>query len=316
MSAFVDPIQLGKMVKDWRPGEIQAQENVPTHPQTASADQMQHWQGRPSEPAWQPLEYAVQEQWSAPEILLKTPEAADACEAQSWQPQQLDPIPGLDLPVGSILPFGSQEAQHRSLYFVQEAQKKAVELLRQAEVQASQMIKQAEARAAGLVRQAENQAAQVTQNAHAQGVSAAQAETEEQLRTATSIVEEVNAWREDQLSQAEMMILRLVIEIAQSIFGEGLPLDPETLGQSFSRALAQAKTLGSLRVYVNPEDVSVLSPYWTQKQSALSGQQIQLIPSDIIKRGGCFVEGQYGSVDARVESQFQLVKETLLSTKI
>jgi flagellar biosynthesis/type III secretory pathway protein FliH len=134
------------------------------------------------------------------------------------------------------------------------------------------------------------------------------------LRAAGQVVDELVSWRDNLFSQGEMMMLRLVIEIAQSIFGEGLPLDPEVLGQAFSRALSQAKTLGELRVYVHPEDALVLGPQWVKQQTAMSGQQMDLVPSDIIKRGGCFVEGQFGSVDARVETQFNFTKEALLTS--
>jgi flagellar assembly protein FliH len=191
---------------------------------------------------------------------------------------------------------------------------KAAEIVRQAEAQAGETLLQAETHAADLVRQAGERVAEVTEQAQTAGLAAAKAETAELLRTAMGIVGEVIDWREDQFAHGEMMVLRLVIEIAQSIFGEGLPLDPETLGQAFSRAMAQAKTLGDLRIYVHPEDAAALGAYWPQRQAALSGQRVELVPSDIIKRGGCFLEGQFGQVDARVDTQFQLVKDTLLST--
>jgi flagellar biosynthesis/type III secretory pathway protein FliH len=69
-----------------------------------------------------------------------------------------------------------------------------------------------------------------------------------------------------------------------------------------------------LRIYVHPEDALALPPHWAHQQATFSGQKIELIPSDIIKRGGCFIEGQYGSVDARIETQLQMTKDTLMNT--
>lgn len=192
------------------------------------------------------------------------------------------------------------------------AQEQAVTLLQETKAQAEAIIAQVRDQADEIVRTAQRQADEIKARAKADGLKAADAETKDLLCTANTIVEEVNAWRDDVFSKSEMMVLRLVIEIAQSIFGDGLPLDPETLGQAFERSLAEAKTLGDLRVYVHPEDAVALGPHWAQRRTSLSGQKIELVPSDIIKRGGCFVEGQYGSVDARVETQFQMAQDTLL----
>lgn len=206
-----------------------------------------------------------------------------------------------------------KENESEGQYFNLMSQK-SDSILAQTNAQAAEIIARAEAKANEIIQQAENQAAQLTHQAYQDGLNAANAEISDLLKTARAIVEEVEAWRDSTLSKGEMMMLRLVIEIAQSLFGEGLPLDPDTLGNAFSRALAQAKTLGDLRIYVHPEDAAALTPHWANQQATFSGQKIELIPSEIIKRGGCFIEGQYGSVDARIETQLQMAKDTLMDT--
>jgi flagellar assembly protein FliH len=180
--------------------------------------------------------------------------------------------------------------------------------------QASDILTQAETRAKDMLNEAESQVAEITRQAYTEGIASANAETDTLLQTAREIVEEVQAWKEATLNQGEVMMLRLIIEIAQTIFGDGLPLDPKMLGQTFSRALSQAKTLGDLRIYVHPEDAIAISPHWNRMQAAFGGQRIELIPSEIIKRGGCFIDGQFGSVDARVETQIEIAKDSLFST--
>jgi flagellar assembly protein FliH len=195
---------------------------------------------------------------------------------------------------------------------VRAAAQKAEEILRQAQERAEELIALAESKAEDVLQQAQESAGGTLRLAYEQGWQAAKEETEAQIGVANAIVDEVREWRDNLFRQGELMMLRLVIEIAQSIFGDGLPLDPETLGQAFTRALAEARTLGDLRVYVHPEDALVLGEHWAAQQTLMSGQRIELVSSDIIKRGGCFVEGQFGSVDGRVETQFQIAKDTLL----
>lgn len=229
-----------------------------------------------------------------------------------WKPSEIEDAFVVNRDNGFRLTKG-KESEQDGQYFNLISQKSDT-ILAQTNAQAAEIIARTEAKANEIIQQAESQAAQLTHQAYQDGLNAANAEISDLLKTARAIVEEVEAWRESTLSKGEMMMLRLVIEIAQSLFGEGLPLDPDTLGNAFSRALAQAKTLGDLRIYVHPEDAAALTPHWAQQQATFSGQKIELIPSDIIKRGGCFIEGQYGSVDARIETQLQMAKDTLMDT--
>lgn len=217
-----------------------------------------------------------------------------------WQPQTLVAIENVT---------GNTHDHLRSREIIQQAQAR----LRQATTEAEQIIAQAKSEAERILMQAQEQATFIHRQAYADGQAAANAEAQGMLKVARAIVDEVEKWKENLFEEGEMMMLRLVIEIAQTIFGDGLPLDPDTLGQAFTRALSQAKSLGDLRIYLHPEDAAVLSAHWDKLQGVTAGQKVELIPSDLIKRGGCYIEGQYGTVDARVETQFQLATEALLT---
>ncbi len=232
---------------------------------------------------------------------------------RGWQPTEIEDAFVINRDDGSRLVRSNGNGSYQSQYF-EDITKKSESILTQTNNRAAEIIAKAEKQANEIIQQAESQAMQLTHQAYQDGLAAGNAEISDLLKTARAIAEEVDTWRESTLAKGEMMMLRLVIEIAQSLFGEGLPLDPDTLGNAFSRALTQAKTLGDLRIYVHPEDAVALTPHWAQQQATFSGQKIELIPSEIIKRGGCFIEGQYGSVDARIETQLQMTKDTLLET--
>ncbi len=291
-------------------------------PETIAQDLIAVWEAEDLPPqasdGWEPLtidpeqDLADPAAQSQPAVLSRLP-----ATAESWLPTDITTFESDaedDLTDDMNDPDSSPSNQRRQAQqaFAQQILEQAEREAHEAQQRAVEIIHQAEAQAAILLQHAQAQAEGITRQAYDQGVSEAHAETAELLRVANTLVAEVEAWRENQFAQNEIMLLRMVIEIAQTIFGDGLPLDPETLGQTFSRALAEAKILGNLRIYLHPDDAAVLNPHWLQRQTAMSGQQIELVPSDIIKRGGCYIEGQYGSVDARVETQFHLVEETLL----
>jgi flagellar assembly protein FliH len=181
----------------------------------------------------------------------------------------------------------------------------------QTDLETEQMIAAARSQADDIVQQARSSSAQVTRQAHRDGVAAANAEVTSLLAMARKIVDEVRAWQEMVLTQNEALIFELILDIAHKLFDDGLELPEEVLQRAFERALSEARSLGDLRIRARPEDIAALGGLWPTRQTAESGQKIEMIPAKDMERGGCYIEGQYGSVDGRVRTQMRLVTETL-----
>jgi flagellar assembly protein FliH len=183
-------------------------------------------------------------------------------------------------------------------------------LLSSAMVQSQQILQSAREQAGEFVRGAREQAAEITRQAKLEGLQAADAETAQLLLSAHGVLDEVQAWRTALLARSERPVLDLVAAVARRMFGNGLVLEPAVLQEAFNRALAEAKPLGALRVHLNPDDAKVLGEQWTAAVQANSRQQLELVPDAAIRRGGCLIESDYGQVDARVDSQLQIVLDT------
>jgi flagellar biosynthesis/type III secretory pathway protein FliH len=87
------------------------------------------------------------------------------------------------------------------------------------------------------------------------------------------------------------------------MFGDGVKLDEMALQMNLNRVLENAKSLGNVRIFLNPSDAIRLDPSWKDYQGMLTGNKVIIVPSEGIKPGGCFVQGETGSIDARVEAQ-------------
>lgn len=181
------------------------------------------------------------------------------------------------------------------------------------DIEAQQTTLLAVAEGQQILRQAREQAAEITIQARLEGLTAAEAEAGQLLLSTKGVYDEVQTWRESVLAGSEKAALDLVAAVAHIIFGESLVLDAETLKAAFARALAEAKPLGDLRIHVHPDDAALLDPHWPQQQSALIGQHLELVPDPAVRRGGCLVEGQYGMVDARVETQMQVAFDAVFA---
>jgi flagellar biosynthesis/type III secretory pathway protein FliH len=95
--------------------------------------------------------------------------------------------------------------------------------------------------------------------------------------------------------------------MAGILFGSDMVLDPKVVQEVCARALMKARTMGSLRIFVNPRDAVQLDADWRDFQVSISGQRIQIVPTDSIHPGGCFIEGDHGAVDARLETRLGAV---------
>ncbi len=225
---------------------------------------------------------------------------------KAWLPEELNGKiqgEGLSYDPADLKAFQEKAFRELRMRAEKQAQEQAMEIQRSARQQADEII-----------RQAQGAAAKISEQARQEGVAAAHAQVTGLLKTADSLVAEVGRWQETMLSKSEPMVLNLIHLMAHKIFGSGMTLSPEILKDNFERALAEAKTLGRLRVSAHPEDVSALGALWPEEQRSMTGQHIELVPNKEILRGGCYIDGDFGTVDARVDTQIKLVTGKLAST--
>lgn len=244
-----------------------------------------------------------------PETSPSEPEARPAPRFAPVQPEIVEAA----LPdVGPLRQKLLAEAEAERDRVLQAAREQTAEIERLARAQAAEFEQFANEQAEQIVRTAKEQAAEVTSQARREGYEAAEVDAGQLLLAAQGVLDEVRAWRATLFAQSEQAVLDLVAHIAKVIFGEGVTLSREALEAAFGRAVAEARPLGGLRIHIHPDDAALLNPLWAQ-QATPPGQRLELLPDEAIRRGGCLVEGESGSVDARVETQLNLALGTLTS---
>lgn len=190
------------------------------------------------------------------------------------------------------------------------AQKDAEE----ARLRTEEMIEQAQMEAGRLIQEAQAQRDQIFEEARTQGIEAARTEAQRLLGMVATVLNEAKQWRDDVLARAEEDIIGMLQAIAQKLFGNGYRLDASAIEEMVGRAITEAARLGNLRVYMHPEDQSRLLSLWQESELVVNGQKIQLVASQEVLPGGCFIEGEFGSVDSRIEAQLALIQEKIAST--
>jgi flagellar biosynthesis/type III secretory pathway protein FliH len=177
--------------------------------------------------------------------------------------------------------------------------------------QAEDIINSTRKKVMEMIREAESRVDQIHGLARMEGMEEGKKEATELMTQVGAIVNETQSWRNQVLGESESVIIEIIQSIAKKLFGNGFILEPATVEQMVARAISEASRLGNLRVYLNPEDQVSLISLWQDSELTVNGQKIQLVPSQNILRGGCFVEGEFGSVDSRADIQLNLINDEL-----
>jgi flagellar biosynthesis/type III secretory pathway protein FliH len=191
------------------------------------------------------------------------------------------------------------------------AQDEKQRLVAEAKHKADEMISGAQKQAQELLFAAQKEVDEIHQAAYESGRNQAITELQKTTDEAKTIISEMETWRKETIQHSETVILEMVQKISRILFGKGMSLNQETLQNNFNKIITMADSLGNIRVYVNQQDANILDSEWRKFQEAMSSNRILVIPSETILPGGCYIQGDMGVVDARIETQLNAIMEAL-----
>jgi flagellar assembly protein FliH len=190
------------------------------------------------------------------------------------------------------------------------AREKAKQIMAEAEAaraEAMQLVAGAQQQANTLLETTKQEAELRLQQAYEQGKAQAEAELASAIQSAQAAISEIANWHAEVLAQSESAVIEMVKDMARALFSSGIVVDSTVLQETFTKVLMRARSLGNLRIFVHPEDAAHIDPAWRDFQVTISGQRIQIIPTESVRPGGCFIEGDQGTVDARIENRLDTV---------
>ncbi len=111
----------------------------------------------------------------------------------------------------------------------------------------------------------------------------------------------------------ENTLVSLALEVAQKLVSE-MPISVPMIETSIRDALAQVEGTAQITVRLHPADLELLQKSDSPMLVAgNSGGEFRFLGSPEVTRGGCLVQTRVGTVDARRETKFDLIKRNLLS---
>ncbi|NLY52514.1 MAG: hypothetical protein GX063_06345 [Firmicutes bacterium] len=211
----------------------------------------------------------------------------------------------------------------------------AAAVIRTARMRAAELLREAEERIVELVSAAEEQADSIRQEAeaagfeegrktgyedgYAAGLTAGKAAVEAEMQGKMAAIEEIA--RECQelkgriIARAERDIAVLSLAIAEKIIKQKIEDDPAITLSVIRDVTERVQNAEQLSIRVHPYVLEIIDSL-SQKgdEGTLGGKtsDCRWIPDAGVEPGGCVVETEFGRLDARLETRFLSVSQSLL----
>ncbi len=146
------------------------------------------------------------------------------------------------------------------------------------------------------------------------GLKQGLAKAEEVLRQFDGAIKDAVNQRAAMLSEAKQKVLDLVVQISRKVTFDALEADPDATLKLISGVIDTLLDPSRITIKVNPNHLPVVEQ---NIEAFLKGsatiKEIKVEGDPRVRYGGCFIETPTGDIDARLESQFEVLEETILS---
>jgi flagellar assembly protein FliH len=210
------------------------------------------------------------------------------------------------------------------------------QILRDAETAAEARIRQAAEQAEQMRREAEEQIErwwqerraadlEITESArqagYEQGYAEGRAEAEETVRRewmdrlteAKALLEDAYRMKERIIQEAEPFLIELSVAIAGKIVDRELERSPEWVIELIRKALARRREQGVVTLCVAPGQLGFVLAARDELEMAVDSQaELQIVPDPTVADRGCVIRTSFGSIDARIDTQLEEIKQALL----
>jgi flagellar biosynthesis/type III secretory pathway protein FliH len=164
---------------------------------------------------------------------------------------------------------------------------------------------------------AEEERKRAFEEGRSQGYSSCKTEMEtevsEKAKNLTSMAADLLLQKKRLLTDSEEAVVRLSCDIARRIVGKMAEMDEAVVLEIVHGALAHLADKQRVTIRVNPADAEILRSHgseWAEASGA--GSTVEIVEDVRIKRGGCLVEGESGSVEAQLDRQIDMIEKALV----
>ena len=214
-----------------------------------------------------------------------------------------------------------KEAQTTAFEEVQRQTDEVQVKLQNAKDEAERLIEEAKKNADSIILETENNKKAIETKGFNEGFSAGReegfkegnGEVNRLIERMHTIVEKTMEKRQEILSETEQQIVDLVLLLARKVVKVISENQKNIVTSNVIHALRKVKTKGDVTIRVNLLDVQMTTEHIKDfLEHAESVQNITVVEDISVDQGGCIVETDFGSIDARISSQLHELEQKII----
>ncbi len=191
----------------------------------------------------------------------------------------------------------------------------------QASDEADRILKEARSEAEKLVLEARATKEEITNSAykegrdsgHEEGYKEGRAEAQRLIDRLHLMIEKIMDKRVQILSETEQQIVNLVLLMTRKIVKVISENQRNVVMTNIVQALRKVKGRGDVLIRVNMAELALTSEHSKEFLSAAENvKNITIVEDSSVEKGGCIIETDFGSIDARISSQLAELEQKIL----
>ena len=142
------------------------------------------------------------------------------------------------------------------------------------------------------------------------GAEAAAARAEAMLRRLAQTLEDLQALRSDLVRRTEREVVGLSLAIARKILHREVSLDHELMVAMARVALDRLADVATASIRLHPDDHA--ATVGARGSAVVASHGVHIVADAAVRRGGCVVQSEFGSVDIGITTQIDELTHALL----
>ncbi|MDO3410702.1 FliH/SctL family protein [Saccharibacillus sp. CPCC 101409] len=136
---------------------------------------------------------------------------------------------------------------------------------------------------------------------------------EQTAEEAGTLIQEATRSKEDIIQEAEPFLVDLSLAIAEKIVDRKLAEDEALALELIRKTLARKREQGTIALCIAPSQYALVNSAREELAMSIDSQaELQILPDATVKDRGCVIRSNFGSVDARIDTQLAEIKRELL----
>lgn len=212
------------------------------------------------------------------------------------------------------------EAKEKARLEVELSQSEAEKIINEAQEKAKQIEEDARLKAESMDAEANEKVQEIEEKAYSKGLKAGQeqgyqdgsAEVKRLIDRLHAILSKAIEKRNELLKESEMQIIDLILLIAKKVVKVISENQKNVVINNALEALRKLKRKSEVIIRVNQADLELTTQHTEKFLEMLeNAESITVLEDASVGKGGCVIETDFGSIDARISSQLNEIEQKI-----